>query len=148
MAKSNTYYKMTLEATGNRLKAEIEEAYKTIVELVRENGGLVKTPAASDKPAMHAVYDGGLQPGTQEVSIQALRWDDELGLTMCTNDMLENFQFDTGYCFDYFFDFEGEDAEHLEEVFADPAYFVEFDKYDLDRTQTILNLIAGLPAYL
>ena len=62
--------------------------------------------------------------------------------------MLRNYQFDTQDYFDYFFDFEGEDLERLNKVLADPAYYVEIDKYDLDYEKTILSIIKGLADYL
>ena len=62
--------------------------------------------------------------------------------------MLDNYQYDTGYQFGYYFDFEGEDLEELNKALDDEAYYVEFDKYDLVKTDTVVNLLRGLPAYL
>ena len=145
----NAVYKMDFERANEKINGIIEECHAFIVDLIKRNDGLIKTPAGSDKPTIYAVYDTQDAPrGTQEVAIHGLRWDEELGLTICTDETLNNYTFDTGCYFSYTYDFEGEDLENLEKALADPAYFVEFDKYDLDQKLTILNLIAGLPAYL
>lgn len=148
----NEAYKRGLNATHEKIEKAIKEGYDLICNIVKDNGGLLKTPAESGKPFLYAIYDAdikaGPDAGAQSVAIHGLRWDDELGLTLCTDDMLCNYTYDTGYYFDYFYDFEGEDLENLEKALADPAYFVEFDKYDLNQKQTILNLLAGLAEYL
>ena len=125
------------------------EALKAIVEVVKENGGLIKTPAETgSRPTLFAYYEDfdGL---VYKKAIHGIRWDEELGLTLCTDDMLENYQFDTGYMFEYFYDFvEGDDAEHIQKALDDPAYFVELDAYDLVRDDTIKSIINGLESYL
>ena len=99
----------------------IGTAFEHIIRVVKEYGGVLKTPASSDKVTLYAFYEG-FDGKTEGVPIQGLRWDDELGLCICTNDMLENYQFDTGYQFEYYFDFEGEDLENLNKALDDPAY--------------------------
>ena len=125
------------------------EALKAIVEVVKENGGLIKTPAETgSRPTLFAYYEDfdGL---VYKKAIHGIRWAEELGLTLCTDDMLENYQFDTGYMFEYFYDFvEGDDAEHIQKALDDPAYFVELDAYDLVRDDTIKSIINGLESYL
>ena len=143
----NALLKNGAKAYAEAIGKAIDNAYDFIVRVVKENGGLLKTPASSDKPTLQAIYTN-FTSGVSVVAIHALRWDDELGLTLCTNDMLDNYQYDNDYCFEYYFDFEGEDLENLEKAIADPAYFVEFDKYDLDCTQTIISIISGISAYL
>ena len=135
------------QAYQERIEKTINEAYDQIVFVVKECGGLLKTPAASDKPTLYATYED-FDGRKSETAIQGLRWDDELGLTICTNDMLDNYQYDNDYTFEYYFDFEGEDLEHLNKALEDAAYFVEFDKYDLVRVPTILSIINGIGEYL
>lgn len=129
------------------IKKAIDDAYEQIVAVVKECGGLLKTPASSDKPTLYAYYET-MDGKTEQVEIHGLRWNDELGLTICTNDMLDNYQYDTGYQFEYYFDFEGEDLENLNKVLDDPAYFVEFNKYDLVYTDTVMSIIGGIADYL
>lgn len=143
----NEAYKNGLEAINQRIDTGFKEALALIINLVKDNGGLLKTPQCEEKPALYAYYED-FDGRTSRESIQGLRWDEELGLCICTDSMLENYQFDTHYYFDYYYNFEGEDLEELNKVLADPAYFVEFEKYDLIVPDTLLSLIGGLPSYL
>ena len=139
--------KDTIYAVSLQLKNAYDNALKEIIEVVKANGGLIKTPAASDKPTLHAFFedfDGLINHQT----IHGLRWDEELGLTLCTDDMLDSYQFDNDYTFDYYFDFVERDAEELEKALADPAYFVEFGDYDMVREETIKSIVDGLESYL
>lgn len=143
----NEAYKNGLEAINQRIRGGFDEALALIINLVKDNGGLLKTPQCEDKPFLYAYYED-FDGHTSLESIHGLRWDEELGLCICTDSMLENYQYDTRYYFDYFYNFEGEDLEELNKVLADPAYFVEIDKYNLELEDTLLSLIGGLPAYL
>ena len=125
----------------------LDDAYEQIISVVKECGGVLKTPASTDKITLYAFYES-FDGKTEGVTIQGLRWDDELGLCICTNDMLDNYQFDTGYQFEYYYDFEGEDLENLNKVLDDPAYYVEFDKYDLLYSETVRSIIGGIGDYL
>ena len=131
----------------------LDDAYEQIISVVKECGGVLKTPASSDKITLYAFYESNgsrdlANAASEAVAIQGLRWDDELGLCICTNDMLDNYQFDTGYQFEYYYDFEGEDLENLNKVLDDPAYYVEFDKYDLLYSETVRSIIGGIGDYL
>ena len=147
MFNKNEMYKRGLNATQEKIDRALQEGYDLICNIVKDNGGLLKTPQCEEKPALYAYYEDFDEHGYHE-SIHGLRWDDELGLCICTNSMLDNYQYDTGYQFEYYYNFEGEDLEHLNKVLDEPAYFVEFDKYDLVKRDTILNLVAGLAEYL
>ena len=131
------------------LASAYDEALKVIIEVVKNNDGLIKTPAETgSRPTLYAFYEDfdGL---VYKKAIHGLRWDDELGLTICTDDMLENYQYDTKYTFEYFYDFvEGDDAEHIQKVLDDPAYFVEWDAYDLVKDDTLKSIINGLEYYM
>lgn len=126
----------------------LDNAYETIITIVKECGGVIKTPASSDKITLYAHYESDGIRASEAVPIQGLRYDEELGLCICTNDMLDNYQFDTGYQFEYYFDFKDKDAEELDKLLDNPAYYVEFDLYDLMYADTIRSIIGGLPDYL
>ena len=150
--------KMELLKRGCAYKEEainkaLDDAYEQIIRVVKECGGVLKTPASSDKITLYAFYESAgsrdlANAASESVAIQGLRWDDELGLCICTNDMLDNYQFDTGYSFEYYYDFAGEDLENLNKALDDPAYYVEFDKYDLLYADTIRSIIGGIGDYL
>ena len=138
-----------IQSANRSIRAAYDDALKAIIEVVKSNGGLIKTPAETGaRPTIYAYYEDfdGL---VYRRSIHGLRWDEENGLTICTDDMLENYQFDNDYCFEYFYDFvEGDDAEHIQKALEDPAYFVEFDAYDLQKDETIASIVSGLEYYL
>ena len=138
-----------IQNANRSIRAAYDDALKAIVEVVKANGGLIKTPAETGaRPTLYAYYED-FDCLVYRKAIHGLRWDEENGLTICTDDMLENYQFDNGYYFEYFYDFvEGDDAEHLQKALENPAYFVEFDAYDLQRDETIKSIISGLESYL
>lgn len=138
--------KKQIAASNKAINKEIEKAFQIIVKIVKDCGGVLKTPATSGKSVLYAYYEA--ENDTEKVTIQGLRWDEELGLCLCTNDMLDNYQYDNNYCFEYYFDFEGEDFENLNRALDDPSYYVELDKYNLDYEKTILSIIKGLADYL
>ncbi len=138
-----------IQNASRNIRTAYDDALEAIIEVVKANGGLIKTPAEpSSRPTLYAYYEdySGM---VDKVAIHGIRWDEELGLTFCTDDMLSNYQADNDYCFEYFYDFvEGDDAEHIQKALEDPAYFVEMDKYDLVRDETIKSIISGLDCYL
>jgi hypothetical protein len=125
----------------------LDDAYEQIVTIVKEFGGVLKTPAQDGKIALYAFYEDfdGLSYHRQ---IHGLRYDDELGLCICTDDMLDNYTFDTGYAFENYRNFEGKDAEEMDKLLDDMAYYVEFDKYDLVYAPTVRAIIGGIGDYL
>ena len=125
----------------------LDNAYETIITIVKECGGVLKTPAQDGKITLYAFYED-YDGRTKAENIHGLRWDDELGLCICTDSMLENYTFDTGYGFNDYRNFEGKDAEELDKLLDDPAYYVEFDKYDLVYASTVRAIIGGIGDYL
>ena len=141
------FYKDNISGIAKNIDDWIEEGFNLIVSLVKENGGFLKTPQCDEKPPLCAFYEDyeGMEYHTW---IQGLHYDDELGLCICTNEMLDNYQYDNDYQFEYYWNFEGKDLEELEKALDDASYYVEFDRYDLIKTDTVINLLRGLPAYL
>lgn len=144
--------KRRITASKKAINKEFQKAFEIIVKTVKECGGVLKTPASSDKITLYAFYEKEMYDSpnlmNEVVAIQGLRWDEDLGLCLCTNDMLDNYQYDNNYSFEYYFDFEGEDLENLNRALDDPSYYVELDKYNLDYEKTILSIIKGLADYL
>ena len=143
----NFAFRDALYGISQRIDEWMKEGLDTIIALVKANGGFLKTPQCEDKPNLYAYYENFIGD-KEKTSIQGLHWNDELGLCLCTNDMLDNYQYDTGYEFEYYWNFEGEDLVQLNKALEDAAYYVEIDKYDCCVNETILSLIHGLPAYL
>lgn len=125
----------------------LDDAYEQIIAVVKECGGVLKTPAQDGKITLYAFYED-YDGKTKTENIHGLRWDDELGLCICTDSMLENYTFDTDYHFENYRNFVGKDAEEVDKLLDDPAYYVEFDKYDLVYAPTVRAIIGGIGDYL
>jgi hypothetical protein len=137
-----------IKAINNSFNEIYDNALKAIIEVVKANGGFIDTKASTLAPTLYAFYED-FDCNIYRTAIHGLRWDDELGLTLCTDEMLENYQYDKGYCFEYFYDFvEGDDAEHIEDALNDTAYFIEFDGHNLQKNETIQSIISGLAVRL
>ena len=141
------FYKDNIAGIAKNIDDWVDEGFNLIVSLVIENGGFLKTPQCEEKPYLYAFYEDfdGL---TYKVAIQGFHYDEELGLCICTDDTLNNYQYDTGWEFEYYWNFEGDDLDELNKALALPEYYVEFDRYNLVKTDTVINLLRGLPAYL
>lgn len=137
----------TFYALNKRIDDTLNEIYESLCDMCKANGGYVKTPACSDKPILYAFYED-YDERTKRIQIHGLRYDDELGLCICTDEMLDNYQFDTKYYFEKFYDFSDDDLEELNKVLEDAAYYVEFDMYDLLRTPTLMSIVGGISDYL
>ncbi len=133
---------------NHRYDALMADGLETIIDAVKENGGLIRTPAMSDKTTLHAIYEDYFDGKRTAIPIHGLRYDDELGLCICTDDMLGNYQFDTGYQFENYFDFNERDLEELNKVLEDASYFVSIDDYDLVLEDTTISILRGLGNYL
>ena len=125
----------------------LDNAYEAIITIVKECGGVLKTPACDEKITLYAFYED-YNRTTHVEKILGLRYDDELGLCIATESMIDNYTFDTGFYFNDYQNFEGKDAEELNKMLDDPAYYVEFDKYDLVYADTIRSIIGGIGDYL
>ena len=125
----------------------LDNAYEQIITIVKECGGVLKTPAQDGKITLYAFYED-YDGRTKTENIHGLRYDEGIGLCICTDSMLDNYSFDTGYAFENYRNFEGKDAEELNKLLDDMAYYVEFDKYDLLYADTIRSIIGGIGDYL
>lgn len=125
----------------------LDNAYEQIIRVVKECGGVLKTPACDEKITLYAFYEDYYGRAKTE-NIHGLRWDDELGLCICTDSMLKNYAFDTGYQFEDYRNFEGKDKEEIDKVLDCMGYYVEFDKYDLVYAPTVRAIIGGIGDYI
>ena len=119
----------------------------TLIGVLKDCGGFIDTRACEDKPTLYAIVDSIGDDQTQ-VAIQGIRYDEDEGIFILTDTELDNYQFDTKYFFEYYFNFEGEDGERLTEVQKDITYFRELNDGYTDVTSTIRNIILGLSWYL
>lgn len=121
-------------------------AMRALEEIVKGAGGFIPTLPSLDKPALKVTiaYD----TDSEEEMVFALRYIEGEGLFLCTESMLDNYEWDHNHCFESYHNFEGEDAEEIQKVIANTAYFISIDDDRIVRNQTIISILAGLPAYL
>ena len=146
--------KLTIRASQafrNLVKAN-EKATQDLIDIVKDAGGMIVTDSQfGDKPILYAVvdYNGPVSYQASEfVPIHAIAFDEGEGLMILTDWELENYTSDTGYCFEYYNGFEGEDLEHFQDCVKDITYFRAMDDGYTDEKATIFNILAGLADYL
>lgn len=144
----NGLYERAAE-TRKMLHLAYESAYNELIGLIRDNGGLIDTRATDEKPTLYAMVDYSIGGKCEGIAIHGIRYDEDEGeLFILTSTELDNYQADTGYYFDYYFNFDGEDKEHLDDAMKDITYFRPLDDGYTDVKWTILNIFAGLAEYL
>ena len=136
----------------SELASAFNKAEEELINIVKGNGGKINTSSSfGEKPTLYAVVDFSGSEAYQSyelVPIQAIAYDEGQGLMILTNYELDNYQYDSGYLFEYYGGFEGEDAEHFEDCIKDLSYFRDLDDGYTDVKMTIFNILAGLQAYL
>ena len=101
-------------AIEDRINKALFDAEEQIITILKECGGMLKTPACWGC-VMYAFFQDYIGTRTSEI-VYGLRYDEENGISICTTSMLENYMYDTGYVFSDCHDFNGKDAEELEKV--------------------------------
>jgi hypothetical protein len=120
-----------------------------LIGIIKANGGLIDTRACSGNPTLYAIVDGGAWDEFNQETIQAIRYNEEDGqIYILTNTELDSYSYDTGYNFEYYYDFVGEDAVHFEDAIKDITRFRELNDGYTDVRSTIFNIISGLYAYI
>ena len=129
-----------------------DKAIESIKEIVKNAGGLIVTMPVSNKPRLVACIDNGY--GCQDDSaeyedIYALRynWEDNQ-LYLCTRTMLDNYEYDNDYNFEYTYDMVGKDADEAGKMINDLAYYIPIDEDYIVRSQTAISILGGLSSYL
>ena len=144
----------------NEIKDRIQRAFDTLMnarnaalkeleEIVKAAGGFIPTLPCEEKPVLKATmsYNGD---GLEEENIYAIRYVEGEGIYLCTRTMLDNYEYDNDYCFEYTYDFEEgtEDMANVQKMIGDLAYFFPIDDDDLVRSQTVISILGGLGCYL
>ena len=146
----NTYEKA--KAAAEKLRAAYNTAIDELTEIVKEHGGFIDTRACDERPTLYAMVDtdyGNAAIETSSIPIHGIRYDeDSKGLFIITDTELDSYAYDNGYNFEYYYNFEGEDAEHLNDAMKDITYFRDIDDGYTDIPSTIFNIVGGLYAYL
>lgn len=120
-----------------------------LIGIIKANGGLIDTRACNENPTLYAIVEGGAWNEFNQETIQAIRYNEEDGqIYILTNAELDSYSYDTGYNFEYYYDFVGEDAVHFEDAINNFAHFRELNDGYTDVRSTIFNIISGLYAYI
>ena len=131
----------------------LRQTYDTLTDeliaIIKDNGGLIDTRACSENPTLYAVVDGGAWNEFNKEPIQAIRYNEEdEQIYILTNTELDSYSYDTGYIFEDYYNFVGEDAAHFEDAIKDITHFRELNDGYTDMRTTIFNIISGLFAYI
>ena len=123
--------------------------YEELVAIVKEHGGFIDTRACEEKPVLFDINNtGNLGECSQATPIHGIRYVEGEGLFILTDTELDNYAYDTGCQFEYYFNFEGEDATHLDDAMKDVTYFRNLDDGYTDVTATVSSIMSNLAQYL
>ena len=144
---------MTIKQRALNANGILRQTYDTLTDeliaIIKANGGLIDTRACNELPTLYAVVDGGAWNEFNKEPIQAIRYNEEDGqIYILTNTELDSYSYDTGYIFENYYDFVGEDAVHFEDAIKDITHFRELNDGYTDMRATIFNIISGLFAYI
>lgn len=128
------------------LKTARDNAINTLAEIIRNAGGFIPTLQTTDKPRLVAFQDFG-DGEIVVVTIYGLR-EYEGEVFLFTRDNLDNYEYENGYNFEYTYDFQGEDLEHINKALSDLANFSSIYDDCVLRSATIYSILAGLENYL
>lgn len=130
------------------LRRTYDQLTDDLIGIIKDNGGLIDTRACNENPTLYAIVDGS-DYGFEEETIQAIRYNEEDGqIYILTNTELDSYSYDSGYEFEYYYDFMGEDAAHFEDAISDISHFRELNDGYTDVRTTIFNIVSGLYAYI
>lgn len=133
----------------NALVNANDKALNDLINIVRDAGGMLLTPYSTDKPSIWAyTYNSPSDEDIEIVPIQAIAYDENEGLMVITDTEMRNYEYDNGYEFEYFYDFEGTDKEHYDDLVKDITYFRELNDGYTDVRKTVFSILAGLEEYL
>ncbi len=142
--------KEKIRNANNAIWDAINNAVKVIIEAVKANGGYIKTSPVDDSPVLRATYVDGYSydPHAERTEvIHGISLDENGELTLCTDSMLGNYEFDTGYKFGYLYDMDGNDERELLNALQNEAYYENLEEYFI-FDETIQSIIGGLDWYV
>jgi len=135
------------DAINDIIGQQVNEGYLTLIDLCKANGGFFKTLPTEDKCPLTAYYEDSFTGNVKECTIYGFHYDGEK-LFVCTDEQVDNYEYDTGYEFSMREDCEDEDLEHMTKVVCDASYYIAFDFYGLLRHDTLMSILNGITMYL
>ena len=140
-----------LNVTINYVTSVEDEIKRTIAEIVKDKGGLIKTIPTDGYPRLTATFVE--ERGEGEVlttqTIFGVRCEEDGSITLCTTANVSDYEYDNGgnlFSSDYYFD-EEETAE-LEKCLDDECYFTPLGDYDMLENLTLRSILFGLEGYI
>lgn len=135
-------------AIEDRINKALSDAEAQIITIVKECGGVLKTLPEYGKATPYAFFEDYFSGRRTTERILGIRYDEENGISLCTESMLDNYMYDTGYAFESYSDFEGKDAEEIHKVLDDASYYMSIDDDNIVWAATIRYLIGCIGDYL
>ena len=133
----------------NALVNANDKALQDLINIVVDAGGLILTPESCDKPVLYAFTYNSISVEDLEVEpIQAIAYDETVGLMIISNTEMANYEYDSGYQFEYYYDYADEDKAHYDDMVKDLTYFRELNDGYTDVRKTVYSILSGLEAYL
>lgn len=132
------------------LNSAFEKAEKDLIMIVKEMGGIIRTPVSDDKPTLYAnVFNCIDNTALDSEAIYAIAYVDYgeggEGLMILTETEMENYEFDNDFEFG---DDETADKAAYEDMTKDITYFRDLNDGYTDYRGTIYSILAGLESYL
>ena len=139
-----------ITAAYNRVRDAHEQARKDLEEIVKNAGGFIKTLKGEDDYPLRAKMYGYYDDNADMEDIYGIRYIEGEGLYICTESMAHNYEYDSGYKFDYLSEIEegSEDAENMDKMLDDTAYYIDIYEDYVDTAETVIEILAGLSAYV
>ena len=118
----------------------LENAKHAIVDVLKENGGTIKTPPDD-------VYESGIEAiyftdydceETKRVFVYAIIYDEDEGIGLLTGNGIVNYRYDNDL------ETDSDYTEFYDDVVADKSYYEFLNYGDFFEEQTIRNIIIGL----
>ena len=132
-------------AFDNYMEAR-DNAIRNIEIIVKTMGGFIPTLPCEDKPTLKATFSYGDE--IEEQTIFGIRYVEEEGLFICVSDNVSDYEVERGYCFDYLYDFEGNDLKEIKKVLKDLSHYTPFDYDNIIRSATVISILGGLASYI
>ena len=142
--------KEKIKDANSTIREAIRNAVEVIIEAVKANGGYINTSPKNASPALRAAYSDGYSydPHAERTEvIHGISLDENGELTLCTDSMLGNYEFDTGYKFGYLYDMDDKDERELLNALQNEAYYENLEDYFIFN-ETIQSIISGLDWYV
>ena len=126
-----------------------DNARKVLCDIINAHGGFIKTdPTTNPRLVATVVFERAEGENMDSETIYGVRCDKENNITLCILSKLRDYEYDNDYRFESDYYFEGEDAEELDKLLADEAYFMDLDDEYIHENFTVFSILCGISNYV